>query len=130
MKGKKLDSFINSLNLTGRSLDLAKILLKTVDDCKEFCFNYYGRSYDTYSDLLNFRKHKVSNDFVSYKEFLKIYKGGEVDKKIINKIFVQPVNNVELKLINEAILLKRTTLDRIYYNFCINPDDNILKHVL
>lgn len=128
-----MDNYVHSfIILLGidKHKNLAGVLLKNEKDCQDFYENFFGRSRSLRIDLLKFRQKKLQESIMSFSEFAEYCKDRKIDKELLSDIFMQPITKSHFEIISKAISSGRTSLHEIYYLFCNNPNNNILKYVL
>lgn len=131
----EFDYFINDTILEafkfkdGEELRLAKVLLKTVENCRDFYIGFFGRNRLLIDDLLDYREKRLSLEEMSLYKFLWLC-DGEINRDVFEQVFLQPFDVDDIFLIEEAVIEGRTTLEEIYNSFQKNPNENILKNVL
>lgn len=123
------DNFIQSMEFSEKSRELARVLLKSRKDCNIFYIKFLGRNENYFDDLWDYRESKLSTSIVKDEEFyaIDIF---DLDKTFLESVFMQPLNSIELKLIVGSILNNVITYNDLYNKFKKYPNVNILKHVL
>lgn len=122
-------SFIESLCLSVECYNIAHVLLKTREQCREFYIGFLGRNKNKLDDLLDYREHRLSLSDNSVNKFLE-RSDNKVKQDVFEDVFLQRFTLEEIMLIEEAISEKRTSLEAMYNCFELNVNENILKNVL
>lgn len=123
---KSVESFITILKLPKL---IAKVLLKTVDDCSFFFKNFYKKSKEIIDDLYNYRLHKIKEvDAVISDFILSCTQNGY--KATFTKFFMQHFSTFDIDIIEKKIITLEITVTSLFEDFKSNPEKNIMQYVL
>lgn len=122
---RTVESFITSLNLP---VDVAEGILRTLEDCKAFYIEFFGRNKYVADDLLDFREHIIYSECVIFGDFLGLCMRNL--KSAFEVTFLQKFSDDEILLIENALFTGTTTLEEIFSNFQRNININILRNIV
>lgn len=133
MANNKIDyinHFIESVGIKAeKEKSLARILLKSAEDCQDFYIGFFGRNKYVIDDMLDYREVRIKISGLTLDTFL-WFCDYKVDKALFEKVFLQSFTDEDISIIKNAVETGKITLDEIYNNFKKNPNENILKNVL
>lgn len=121
-----VENFINSLELPKK---IAKGVLRTDEDCKEFYISHYGRSKYLIDDLLNYREKKIAESTMDMDIFIKMFHEKGI-KASFEHTFYQSFEDFEIDIIVNVLRSGDASLESIYNGFKESPNKNILHNVL
>lgn len=110
-------------------IDLANVLLKSVEDCKDFYIGFFRRNRYVIDDLLDYREARLQLLETSLDRFILLC-DGKVNRHIFEQVFLQSFSTDDIFLIEEAINKGKASLESIFISFQNEPNKNILKNVL
>ena len=125
-----VENFIDSIDFkSAESKRLAKVLLKSEEECNYFYIGFLGRNRYIIDDLLDYREKKLSKSNITLDKFIAMC-DNSVSREAFEQTFLQPINSTDAELIEDAISKGKTSLKGIYNRFQSNVNENVLKNVL
>jgi hypothetical protein len=120
-----VDAFIKTLALPEA---VARGIIRTAQDAKDFYLEFYKRNTYLADDLLDFRESKIENSNITLDIFLKSCYNDM--KKAFEDTFLQQFTSSEIARVQEAINTEHVTLEQLFMDFKKNPNKNILKNII
>lgn len=121
-----VNQFIQSLNLP---FDVAGVLITCEEDCHQFFEGFYMRNKYVIDDLLDYREYKIEKSKKTLDSFVSECYTYTM-RQAFQTTFYQTFSEKDMKLVKNAILNGKITLEILFTDFQRNPNKNILKNIL